>query len=147
MLYNRQHLSISATFILRRWATVTPFVRGLISFRLGSTDWEISKISSIIFSSWLAWRIECWNELFQLTPHFENSIFHSIQPSFKMCILFCDYNRYSWNRFILTIPDAEGIAVVVMVEGEVRVTRILLLVVVIGIIVLLFIGGKGSDIK
>ena len=64
-----------------------------------------------------------------------------------MCTLFCDYNRYSWNRFILTIPDAEGIAVVVMVEGEVRVTRILLLVVVIGIIVLLFIGGKGSDIK
>ena len=36
--------------------------------------------------------------------------------------------------FILTIPDAEEIAVVIIVEGEVRVTRILLLVVVIGIV-------------
>ena len=35
--------------------------------------------------------------------------------------------------FILTIPDAEEIAVVVIVEGEVRVTRILLLAVVVGI--------------
>ena len=31
--------------------------------------------------------------------------------------------------FILTIPDAEEIAVVVIVEGEVRVARILLLAV------------------
>ena len=36
--------------------------------------------------------------------------------------------------FILTIPGAAEIAVVVMVEGEVRVTRILLLAVVIGIV-------------
>ena len=36
--------------------------------------------------------------------------------------------------FILTIPDAEEIAVAVIVEGEVRVTRILLLAVVIGIV-------------
>ena len=36
--------------------------------------------------------------------------------------------------FILTIPDAEAIAVVVIVEGEVRVTRILLLAVVVGIV-------------
>ena len=35
--------------------------------------------------------------------------------------------------FILTIPDAEDIAVVVLVEGEVTVTKILLLAVVIGI--------------
>ena len=35
--------------------------------------------------------------------------------------------------FILTIPDAEAIAVVVIVEGEVRVTRILLLAAVVGI--------------
>ena len=34
--------------------------------------------------------------------------------------------------FTLTIPDAEEIAVVVIVEGEVRVTRVLLLAVVIG---------------
>ena len=51
-----------------------------------------------------------------------------------MCTLFCNYNRYSWNRFILPIPYAEEIAVVVIVEGEVRVTRILLLVAVIGIV-------------
>ena len=37
--------------------------------------------------------------------------------------------------FILTLPDAEEIAVVEIVEGEVRVTRILLIVVVIGIVV------------
>ena len=36
-------------------------------------------------------------------------------------------------RFILTIPDAEEIAVVMVVEGEVKVTRILLLAVVVGI--------------
>ena len=36
--------------------------------------------------------------------------------------------------FVLTITDAEEIAVVVIVEGEVRVTRILLLAVVIGIV-------------
>ena len=36
--------------------------------------------------------------------------------------------------FILTIPDAEEIAVVVIVEREVRVTRILLLAVVVGIV-------------
>ena len=36
--------------------------------------------------------------------------------------------------FILTIPDAEEIAVLVVVEGEVRVARVLLLVVVIGIV-------------
>ena len=36
--------------------------------------------------------------------------------------------------YILTIPDAEAIAVVVIVEGEVRVTRILLLAVVVGIV-------------
>ena len=37
--------------------------------------------------------------------------------------------------FTLTIPDTEGIAVVAIVEGEVRVTRILLLAVAIGIVV------------
>ena len=36
--------------------------------------------------------------------------------------------------FALTILDAEEIAIVVIVEGEVRVTRILLLAVVIGIV-------------
>ena len=36
--------------------------------------------------------------------------------------------------FILTIPDAEDTAAIVIVEGEVRVTRILLLAVVIGIV-------------
>ena len=36
--------------------------------------------------------------------------------------------------FIVTIPDAEEMAVVVIVEGEVRVTRILLLPVVIEIV-------------
>ena len=36
--------------------------------------------------------------------------------------------------FILTIPDAEEIVVVVIVEGEVKVTKILLLSVVIGIV-------------
>ena len=36
--------------------------------------------------------------------------------------------------FILTIPDAAEMAVVVIVEGEIRVTRILLLAVVIGIV-------------
>ena len=34
--------------------------------------------------------------------------------------------------FILTVPDGEEVAVVVIVEGEVRVTRLLLLAVVIG---------------
>ena len=36
--------------------------------------------------------------------------------------------------FILTIPDAEEMVVIVIVEREVRVTRILLLSVVIGIV-------------
>ena len=36
--------------------------------------------------------------------------------------------------FILTIPDAEEMVVVVIVEGEVRVTRILLVSMVIGIV-------------
>ena len=36
--------------------------------------------------------------------------------------------------FMLTIPDAEAIVVVVIAEGEVRVTRILLLAVVVGIV-------------
>ena len=45
--------------------------------------------------------------------------------------------------FMLTIPDAEGIALVVIVEGNVRV---LLLAVVIGTVAWLFIGGEVSDI-
>ena len=48
--------------------------------------------------------------------------------------------------FILTIPDAEEIVVVVLVEWEVRMTIILPLAVVIGIVAWLFIGGKVSDI-
>ena len=32
-------------FFLRKWATVTLIIRGLINFRLGSTDWEINEIS------------------------------------------------------------------------------------------------------
>ena len=45
-------------------------------------------------------------------------------------------------EFILTIPDPEEIAVVVIVEGEVRVTRTLLFALVIGTVARLFIGGK-----
>ena len=37
-------------------------------------------------------------------------------------------------RFIFTIPDAEAIAVVVIVVGEVRVTKTLLLAVVVRIV-------------
>ena len=48
--------------------------------------------------------------------------------------------------FILTIPNAEEIAVTVIVEGEVRVTRALLLAIVIRTIAWLFIGGKAIDI-
>ena len=48
--------------------------------------------------------------------------------------------------FKLTIPDAEEMALVVIVEGEVRVTSILLLPVVTGIFARFFIGGKVSDI-
>ena len=48
--------------------------------------------------------------------------------------------------FKLTIPDAEEMDLVVIVEGEVRVTSILLLPVVIGIFARFFIGGKVSDI-
>ena len=71
--------------------------------------------------------------------------FHSIQPSFKNCILSCSCNRYSWSK-IYTISDAEEIAVAVIVEGGVRVTKILLLTVVVGISTWLFMGGKVSDI-
>ena len=48
--------------------------------------------------------------------------------------------------FILTRSDTQEIAVVMLVEGKVRVTRILLLAVVIGIVTRLFIGRKMSAI-
>ena len=48
--------------------------------------------------------------------------------------------------FLLTVSDAEEISVLVIVQGEVKVTRISLLVVVIGIVAWLFIGGKMSVI-
>ena len=48
--------------------------------------------------------------------------------------------------FILTRSDTQEIAVVMLVEGKVRVTRILLLAVVIGIVTRLFIGRKTSAI-
>ena len=48
--------------------------------------------------------------------------------------------------FILTRSDTQEIAVVMLVEGKVRVTRILLLAVVIGIVTRLFIARKVSDI-
>ena len=48
--------------------------------------------------------------------------------------------------FIFTIPDAEEIAAIVIVDREVRVTRILLFAVVKETVTWLFIGGKVSDI-
>ena len=48
--------------------------------------------------------------------------------------------------FMFTSSDAEEIAVVMIVEGKVRVTRILLLTVVLEIVTRLFIGRKESDI-
>ena len=48
-------------------------------------------------------------------------------------------------EFILTIPYAEETAVVVIIEEEVRVRRILLLAVVIGTVARLFIGGIASE--
>ena len=47
---------------------------------------------------------------------------------------------------MLSVPDNEEIALVVIVEENVRVTRVLLLAVVIGTVALLFIGGKVSNI-
>ena len=49
-------------------------------------------------------------------------------------------------KFILTITDAEKIAVAVKVAGELRVTRVLLLAVVIGNVSSLVIGEKVSGI-
>ena len=48
--------------------------------------------------------------------------------------------------FILTIPDAEAISVVVIVEGEVRVIRLLLLPVVCRNRCLIIHQGKVSEI-
>ena len=47
---------------------------------------------------------------------------------------------------MLSVPDTEEIALVVIVEENVRVTRVLLLAVVIGTVAFLFIGGKVSNI-
>ena len=41
--------------------------------------------------------------------------------------------KYTLQVRVLTIPDAEAIAVVVIAEGEIRVARTLLLAVVVGI--------------
>ena len=49
-------------------------------------------------------------------------------------------------EFILTIPDSVEIGIVVIVEGEISVTRVFLLAVVFGTVAPLFIGGKVSDI-
>ena len=49
--------------------------------------------------------------------------------------------------FILTTLDAEEIAVVVIAEEEVRVTRVLRLTVITWIVALLVIGGKMGDIR
>ena len=45
--------TISARFLLRRWATASVIIRGMINFRLRSIVWEISKILSIIFLCYL----------------------------------------------------------------------------------------------
>ena len=61
-----------------------------------------------------------------------NLVFHSIQPNFASCSVAA--TDMTGAGFALTILNAEEIAIVVIVEGEVRVTRILLLAVVIGIV-------------
>ena len=50
------------------------------------------------------------------------------------------------RRFILTIPDVEEIAVAVIAEEELRVTRVLQLSVVIWTVACLVIGGKMGGI-
>lgn len=50
------------------------------------------------------------------------------------------------RQFILTIPDVEEIAVAVIAEEEVRVTRVLQLSVVIWTVACLVIGGKMGGI-
>ena len=60
------------------------------------------------------------------------SIAFNLVPKFSSCpVAAADI---AGAGFLLTIPDAEAIAVVVIVEGEVRVTIILLVAVVVRIV-------------
>ena len=80
----------------------------------------------------------------QSTPQFKIDNFHSIQPSSSSCyVTETDIARVG---FILTMHDAKDVAVFVIVEEQVRVTRVLLLAVFIGTVTWLIIGGKVSDI-
>ena len=60
------------------------------------------------------------------------SIAFNLVSNFASCPV--DATDMTGAGFAITILDAEQIAVVVIVAGEVRVTRILLLAVVIGIV-------------
>ena len=74
----------------------------------------------------------------------------AISIEFKLVSKFPSYpvaSTYTAGAgFILNILDVEEIAVIAIVEGEVKVTRVLLLAAVIGTVAWLFIGGKVSDI-
>ena len=98
MIYKYQYLQHFCWVSFERWPTVTLIIIGLVDFRLGSIDYEIRQISSIFFTSRFTRQIVWLNELFQSTVQFENSISHSIEPSFKICILLCSCNACTWSR-------------------------------------------------
>ena len=68
------------------------------------------------------------------------SVAFNLAPKLTFCPVAA--TNIAGAAFILNIPHVKGIVVVVIVEEEVRVTRGLLLAVVIGNIGRLFIGGK-----
>ena len=88
-------LIIRAGFLLRRWAAVTLIIRGLISFRLESIDWEINQISFIIFSLWLTEGLFVEINFSKLFPNLK--IAFSIAFKLISKLASCSCNRYSWS--------------------------------------------------
>ena len=95
------------------------------------------KNQSDIFSHFQ--RIVYWNGYFQSTP-FENAIFCSIQSNFKIKPFPCTCKSSAVAGFIFNVHDNEEIVVVVTVEEEVSMRRVLVLPMVIETVVWLSTG-------
>ena len=137
--------SLPGVSFLKRCAAATLIIKGLINFRLGNIGlksvWCPLSISLCDLPEVLLAK-----KISQSTPHLENGIVNSIQSGFKIKILPCTCNRYSWLRTYILMPDVKEITVAEIVEEEIRVRTVLLSTVVIGTAAWLFIGGKESDI-
>ena len=118
---------------MRTWATVTLAIRGLMNFRLGSIDWEACDLPEGLFLEM---------NFSKLLSNLKMAFAVAFNLVSKLASCLVAATVIVGAEFIFNIPDTEEIVVVVIVEEEVRVTRVLLLAVVIGSVFWLFIGRK-----